>query len=437
MDCRQLISILLYEAIDIFPNLFLAYIPFRRHLRLTAAKTLYVAFLLYGLLVICRILTGYYPGLGTVMTVLWVLIYFIFYGICVRGRVVQMLFILLTILNYNSFITIIGSHLAFHQSGNPAAVPYSFTHTLMNLLALLLTYPPVAYVYQKKFQPLIDFTEQPKIWKYLWLIPATFCLSYYYNLYSGGGILTYTERIENVLFAALYNIGAFFVTYLLVRLLEVSNDYLLLKTANYHLSLQSLQYDNMQQRIDDARRASHDLRQSLALIGTYVNDGSYDRLKDYLKDYVKELSPAATIVFCPHYALNAVVVYYDKLAREHDIRFQADMAVPTQLPMPDSDLVVLFGNLLENAVEGCRRCLPGNRFIALAVHYREASLVIVMDNSYDGNGKTENGEFLSSKGHGGGIGLLSIRNICEKYQGTAEFTCQDAVFHSSAICVLG
>ncbi len=446
MDYCQIIDILFYEAVDIFPNLFLAYIPFCHHLRLSPPKTFSVSLLLYGLLVLCRILTWHYPGLSTVMTVLWVLIYFLFYGICIRGRVIQMLFVLITILNYNSFIMIIGSHLAFHQLGNHTAVPYSFTHTLMNLLVMLPTYPVVAHVYHKKFRPLIDFTEQPKIWRYLWLIPATFCLSYYYNLYSGGGILSYTERLQNVLFAAFYNVGAFFVTYVIVRLLEVSQDYLLLKTANYHLSLQSLQYDNMQQRIEDARRANHDLRQSLALISTYLNDGSYDSLKDYLKDYVRKLSPAATVVYCPHYALNAVIVYYDKLANEHNIQLKANVAVPSQLPIEDSDLVVLFGNLLENAVEGCLRCPPGNRFISLTVQYPEPSLVIVMKNSYNSEEPTpkptpkpnqepvRNTPIPSSKGPHGGIGLQSIRNICEKYHGTAEFEGKDAVFHSSAIC---
>lgn len=436
MDFRQFIRILLYEAVDIFPNLFLAYIPFGSHLRLTVQKTIGVSVMLYVLLTFCRVLTWYYPGFSTVMTILWIMFYFMFYAICIRGKLAKMLFVLLCILNYNSFIMILGSHFAYHGLGNQEAAPYSFIHTLMNLMIMLPTYPLVAYVFQKKFRPLVDFSEQQGIWNYLWLIPGTFCLSYYYNLYSGGGILSYTERLENVLFAAFYNAGAFFVTYVIVRLLEVSNDYLLLKTANYHLSLQSLQYDNQRQRIEDARRASHDLRQSLTLIQTYIEDGNYDNLKAYLSKYVRELSPAATVVYCPHYALNAVIVYYDRLAGEHNIRFQVSMEMPQELPMEDADLVVLFGNLLENAVEGCLRCPEGDTFISLAVQYIAPSLVIVMDNSYDGKGKAENGVILSSKGPHGGIGLISIRNICEKYHGSAQFECQGAVFHSSALCIM-
>ncbi|MDR2889414.1 MAG: hypothetical protein LBV33_06190, partial [Lachnospiraceae bacterium] len=224
--------ILLYVLIDLFPNLALAYLPFRHHLRLPLSKAVGASAVLYVAIAGCRILNWYHPEWSMALTVGWIFLYILFYRLCIRGHLSKMVFVLLCILNYNSFIMIVGSYLNYYRLGNEAMGPYSLPHTLMNLVVLVLTYPAVAYVFRQKIGPLVDFPEPQKTWNYLWLIPATFCLSYYYNIFSGGGLSIYITRFENIIFAALYNAGAFFVTVVIVHLLAVSNNYLLLKTEH-------------------------------------------------------------------------------------------------------------------------------------------------------------------------------------------------------------
>ena len=57
-------------------------------------------------------------------------------------------------------------------------------------------------------------------------------------------------------------------------------------------------------------------------------------------------------------------------------------------------------------------------------------LTIVMDNRYASISRTPEGGFLSVK-PGGGIGLLSVRSIAEKYGGGCRFEAADSVFSSS------
>lgn len=82
----------------------------------------------------------------------------------------------------------------------------------------------MVYLMQKKIKPLIASQVNNKIWNYLWLVPATFCLSYYYNLFSNGGFTGYTTKVSNII-----NMGGLFAAFLVTKLVKDSNDSLQLR----------------------------------------------------------------------------------------------------------------------------------------------------------------------------------------------------------------
>ena len=95
-------------------------------------------------------------------------------------------------------------------------------------------------------------------------------------------------------------------------------------------------------------------------------------------------------------------------------------AIATDI-VEDMDLCVLLGNTLENAVEACEKLNEG-RFIRVEIDNRPELLSITVCNSYDGEVKRDKGVLLSRKReHEPGIGLASVREICEKYNGTMQY----------------
>lgn len=59
-------------------------------------------------------------------------------------------------------------------------------------------------------------------------------------------------------------------------------------------------------------------------------------------------------------------------------------------------------------------------------------LVITVDNSFDGVLERDGEKILSKKrAHEEGIGLRSMRQICEKYGGTSEFHAEGNRFEAS------
>lgn len=432
IELPDALKIFLYTFLDLIPCLILALLPFRKLLRFSPKKTFLFVFPLFLMVFLSRLLTFKGSSIARLFTVLWIGLYLILYVITIKAPIYKLLFVLLTILNYGSFKAIIVLWLLRCLSVG-SVQRYSLFSSLLLLIVYLFSWTPMYYMMKHQLRPLIDMPDERRYWHFLWLIPATFCLSYYYNLFTNGGTAAFSAQSGNVLFAILFNLGALFVTYLMLKLLEECNTKLLLEQENYYLNMQSVQYDSLKLRMEEARRARHDLRQNLSVIQSCLQKKEYQKLADYIHEYIQTLPPDSPIMYCEDYALNALLVYYENTARNYRIQFKADIRYPAECGICSPDAVILFGNLLENAVEACTRSKNDAPFISLYTKSIHNMIVITMDNTCSFSTLQCSDGLRSSKSPRMGIGTVSIRRIAEKYHGTAQFRQENGVFYSSVL----
>lgn len=433
MELFKILEVSIYVILDFLPSLFLAIIPFRDHMYFNLKINFIIITILYFLIVSCKIIGMQNVETAAFFSVVLLFIYLIFYILCFRIEIVKLLFVLIIIVNYGSFTAITYSFFTTYFRYGYQDKAYSIRSSGILCLILLISYPFMVYLMQKKIKPLIASQVNNKVWNYLWLVPATFCLSYYYNLFSNGGFTGYTTKVSNIIYAAFYNIGGLFATFLVAKLVKDSNDSLQLRAENYMLNLQTIQYEHMKNRIEETRRAKHDLRQTIAIMQIFLKDNDTEKLKNYIVEYINSIPPDTIIKYCENYSLNAVLVYYGDIANKNSIKFQVEINDLSALYLSDADLVILFGNLLENAIEACLRQVNGKAFIILKVQTVNNSIVITLINSYNGLIKKFGNQFVSSKKNRIGIGISSIVKIVEKYQGIHKFEYDDLVFNVSIL----
>ena len=85
------------------------------------------------------------------------------------------------------------------------------------------------------------------------------------------------------------------------------------------------------------------------------------------------------------------------------------------------DIGVLYGNLLDNAIEACRKVPEEKRFIWLENKYQSGKLLLVITNSKTME-KNENLKTTKKDSYSHGRGILSVQRVADKYNGTAGFT---------------
>lgn len=102
------------------------------------------------------------------------------------------------------------------------------------------------------------------------------------------------------------------------------------------------------------------------------------------------------------------------------------------MPIQDTDISVIIGNLLENAIDAVCELPPSERSIKVNMIYRGNMLAITVDNTFNGVVKQKDGVYLSTKSEHRGMGLSSIADIAGKY-GSVEFRNDDKTFYSSVM----
>lgn len=431
MSLLRLCEIALFVFADLIPNLVLALLPFRNNLRVSKRMCLLLTFIVYIFVTISRAIPLYFSNTSAILSVVWIVIYLGFYILVVKTSISKLLFVLLNIINYGSFISIVLSHISNYHFPNSLNYAYSFNSTITLALILLISYPFLYYLMSRHMYKLVSSTENSRYWKSLWLVPSTFCLSYYYNLFTNGGVIAFSSDISNVLFSVFFNLGGIFVNFLIMRLLVENNDNMKLKSENYYLNMKTVQYENMTSRIEDARRARHDLRQTLAVVQSGLQQKNYDYLLDYLKSYADTLPSDSPIVYCENNAANALLVYYGDMAKNHGITYTAHIQYTAPFEIADTDFIVLMGNLLENAIEACIRQSHGKPYISLIIKCEGGMLIIILENSYDHIISKNNGHFVSTKTGRDGIGTASIEKIVKNYNGISEYKCENCKFTTS------
>ena len=181
-----------------------------------------------------------------------------------------------------------------------------------------------------------------------------------------------------------------------------------LRFARQLISQQREHYNQTLDYIEQVRIIRHDFRHHIHAL---LNMDKEDQTR-YLQNLQRELDTAAEMVFCQNQSVNGLLQEYAARARQDGVEFEARLDLSARVPVDDLTLCIVIGNLLENALEACRR-LRENRFIHLQARWMEDHMMMMVENSYNGQIKQSGGKILSSK-KDGGLGMMCIRRILSR-----------------------
>jgi sensor histidine kinase regulating citrate/malate metabolism len=203
------------------------------------------------------------------------------------------------------------------------------------------------------------------------------------------------------------------------------------------LSLQREQYTRLIKNAEAVETMRHDIRHQLVAAKSFSQAGDNEGLNQYLDELYGNV-PAPEKMYCKNYIVNAVVNHY-LFSLEESIKLDVKLDIPEDTGVITSaDLCVIMGNLLENAVEACRiieNSEQSENFIRAYSLIQGDCISIMVENSFNGICNEEDGIYYSHKrdNQREGIGLSSVKAVCEKYDGRTLIEVNDNVWKSSAL----
>lgn len=427
------LEVALFSVLNFLPFLFLAMYPFRKQLRFSGAVTN----VLVVLITLLQIAMGLAVSFSSIdvgfLQLLTTGIYTAFYFTAVKDHWGKLLFTLLALSNVGNLVSVTAKCLEGLLFGPLALETYRWSLCLCMIAVHLVVTVPLYFYIRSLYTRIIQ--TQLFAWNYLWGVPTTFYVIWFYHLYlTGQSSLQVALNVYSTLFLLLINAGAFLVYHTEVLLVLEKENVLTLNQQNHLLTMQKLQYDNLQNRIDEARQAKHDVRHHTYLIREYLRSGKLQELDAYLDDYCASLPDTQSLVHCRHNAVNVLLSFFAQQAKKSNIDIDIFVQLPETLRLPDTTLSVVLGNLLENALDACRQVTEGEKKITIRGKAEMGSVFFDITNTFEGGlRRNKDGKILSTKSGNHGLGLDSVNQLVNANGGILEVETNQGIFRVSVL----
>lgn len=198
-------------------------------------------------------------------------------------------------------------------------------------------------------------------------------------------------------------------------------------------------YETIQNQMQEQRKISHEYKNQLMCIQALCVTKKYDELIKYLEQISEAVLHDLDYIDTNHVLANAVLNVKYQEAMKNNILFICKINDLSGLTIDSTELVVLLSNLLNNAIEACKKC-SGIRKLTLKCVYEQGDFILSVKNSYDGTLKLVGGTLYTTKKsnwEGHGIGLKNVIKIVEKNKGNYAMDYTDTEFNISIVIPQG
>ena len=221
--------------------------------------------------------------------------------------------------------------------------------------------------------------------------------------------------------------------YLLQRIMKREED----KTIIYQNKLMKQQMDEIENIYMTMRGWRHDYHNHLQSLKGYLSLNKVEQMKDYLNELETDLDSIDTLYHSGNLQLDSILNAKLAIAEKGQIRIHCDASIPPQLHVSDLDLCVILGNLLDNAIESCRKIEnPDERFIRVYIGILKKQLYISITNATSETVKQRTDHYFTTKRGDHGHGLKRVDQVVKKYDGYLNRQNEPGVFATEIVLPL-
>lgn len=298
---------------------------------------------------------------------------------------------------------------------------YTATVTLGKMVEVLLSYVFMKYHRQKKIGSI----------QYRWLtltiifpVSSLFMFLIVFVSFQDAQDLSISAFIYSLIMA----IANFAILYLINIMEKRTKEEQQLTILNQQMEIQSKSIAALNQSYQNQRRVTHEHLHQLQTIVDLLDQGEEQAIRQYISEIQGTRRTTALNINTHNPVLDAILNQKYHWASENGIKMEFQINDLSEITLGLNELVVLFSNLFDNAIEACLKC-PSDRAIHCHIVKGDSLFISIRNTSppveiVDGMIET-----TKEPRHEHGFGLPNIRHILNGLSAEFAYHYKDGWFH--------
>ncbi len=176
------------------------------------------------------------------------------------------------------------------------------------------------------------------------------------------------------------------------------------------------------------RTMKHDLKNQLIAIDGYLKTGDIEKCREQIQNDLSMIEKLPAVTYTGKPAVDAILSSKIMHARNKEISVTSVTEIQDFSQETEYDVALILGNLLDNAIENIS---ADKKEIVLKISQRESGLEINVKNTTDAKKLDLKTQKRDTENHG--LGLNSVKLLCEKHDGFLAVDLYERYFYATAV----
>ena len=200
------------------------------------------------------------------------------------------------------------------------------------------------------------------------------------------------------------------------------------ENSRYRAQLEQQRAEALLDSYTEQRRLTHEFTNHMSALSALLDQDDLKGARTYLASVSKLVAAGTTIMDTHNPLLDALLSKKYEEASRKGVMLYFDLPDLREIPLDNTDLVMVVSNLLNNAIDAAAKAdLPEVYF---RMRKTEAELLVSVRNRVQKNLDLPDGQLPRStkKEPGHGMGLWNVTDVLRKYQGEYTISCREKWF---------
>lgn len=194
--------------------------------------------------------------------------------------------------------------------------------------------------------------------------------------------------------------------------------------AQQQFELQLKHTQNIEGMYGGIRSVMHDMNNHLCCLKNLADTNNIEEIKKYFNNVSETISKLDFKIKTGNAVSDAVINEKYNIAKAENINFVCDFIIPKEISIEPADLCVILSNVLDNAIEACRKIEDDNikKEILIKSFVKNMYLIIEVSNTKKNMLKYYENKIVSTKEdmYNHGIGISNIESTVKWYNGITD-----------------